>query len=778
MRVVVTGGAGFIGSHLCERLLADGAEVVCVDNLLTGRAGNLAHLAGPRFEFRRHDITTPIDVPGAVDVVLHFASAASPVDYLAHPIQTLKAGALGTWITLGLAWAKRARFVLASTSEVYGDPQVSPQPETYWGHVNPIGPRGCYDEAKRFAEAMTMAYHRSHDVNTGIVRIFNSVLADQPVVVFNDDDIHIEPVGEYATRIRLESNRPRMVLVPAFDPETLRVRLRTATALVRSAAHTDAFELRLRYGRSVKVTGDHSVFVKGPDDRPVAKPAREVRAGDHVAIAGYLPVVERDRTFIDLAEEIANALGPEDLWQWAVYHPNISGLVTERRDEIHRLLKNTGRYRKGRNQHNTIRCTTRKWVLQSKMPLSVTRALGWDVPPDSGIGPYEGSNRTLPNRFDLSDDLLWVLGLFLAEGAEHSGNGVHFISLCSDDIYLRRAGEILRTLGIHVGSLGSATRYAPSIYAHSKLLHLLFTRLLGLREKRIPPWVMQLPLHRAKHFVEGFRCGDGTYSGGKIGKELCFDTTSERLAVDLNYLLLRFGIVASFGKYETTFRRKRGERRFPFCRLTICELDNFDVLCWDRGVRQTLNAQRIGDLVWSYVKGIRSCTLTPTVYDFCVPGAENFLAGNGVYCHNTYGPRMRPDDGRVIPTLLTQAIRGEPLTVHGDGAQTRSFCYITDLVDGIVRLIRSDVHEPVNVGNPEEIHVIDLAALILEMTRGRGPIVHRPRPEDDPTQRCPDITRARTLLGWEPRVPLREGLARTLDWFAAGAGPVLERGDA
>lgn len=306
MRIVVTGGAGFIGSHLCERLLADGAEVICVDNFLTGRPDNVAHITDSRFELRRHDITRPIEIPGSVDCVLHFASAASPVDYLSHPIQTLKAGALGSWITLGLARAKRARFVLASTSEVYGDPAVTPQPETYWGHVNPVGPRGCYDEAKRFAEAMTMAYHRYHDVNTGIVRIFN-----------------------------------------------------------------------------------------------------------------------------------------------------------------------------------------------------------------------------------------------------------------------------------------------------------------------------------------------------------CF------------------------------------------------------------------------------------------------------------------GPRLRADDGRVIPTLLNQAIRGEPLTVHGDGTQTRSFCYVTDLVDGIVRLMRSEVHDPVNIGNPDEFRVMDLARLVLEVTGSRSPIVLRPRPEDDPTRRCPDITRARTLLGWTPRVPLREGLKMTLDWFGA-----------
>ena len=309
MRVVLTGGAGFIGSHLVDRLLAEGAHVLCLDTLLTGRRENLRHIDDPRFEFRQHDVTTHIDVDGPVDYVLHFASAASPVDYLAHPIKTLKAGALGTWVTLGLARAKGARFLIASTSEVYGDPQVAPQPETYWGNVNPVGPRGCYDEAKRFAEAMTMAYNRQHGVNTAIVRIFNS-----------------------------------------------------------------------------------------------------------------------------------------------------------------------------------------------------------------------------------------------------------------------------------------------------------------------------------------------------------------------------------------------------------------------------------------------------------------------------YGPSMRPDDGRVIPSFVAQALRGDPVTVFGDGTQTRSFCYVTDLVDGIVRLMRTDAHDPVNLGNPHEITVLECARLILRLTRSASPIVFRPLPQDDPTRRCPDITRARTLLGWEPVVPLDEGLARTIEWFNARAG--------
>jgi len=175
MRIVITGAAGFLGSHLADRFLADGAEVVGVDNFVTGSKSNIARLQGDaKFRFIEQDVSLPIYIEGDVDGVLHFASPASPIDYLELPIQTLKVGSLGTHNTLGLARAKGARYLLASTSEVYGDPKVHPQPETYWGNVNPVGPRGVYDEAKRFAEAMTMAYHRYHGLETRIVRIFNT----------------------------------------------------------------------------------------------------------------------------------------------------------------------------------------------------------------------------------------------------------------------------------------------------------------------------------------------------------------------------------------------------------------------------------------------------------------------------------------------------------------------------------------------------------------------------------------------------------------------------
>lgn len=175
MRTLITGGAGFVGSHLCERFLKEGHDVICLDNFITGTPVNLQHLQGnPKLTFVRHNISNHIEIDGPIDNILHFASPASPVDYLRHPIATLKVGSLGTHNTLGLAKAKKARYLLASTSEVYGDPERHPQREEYWGNVNPIGIRGVYDEAKRFAEAMTMAYHREHGLNTHIVRIFNT----------------------------------------------------------------------------------------------------------------------------------------------------------------------------------------------------------------------------------------------------------------------------------------------------------------------------------------------------------------------------------------------------------------------------------------------------------------------------------------------------------------------------------------------------------------------------------------------------------------------------
>jgi dTDP-glucose 4,6-dehydratase len=270
-RAVVTGGAGFLGSHLCEKLLGEGIEVVCIDNLLTGSLGNVEHLFGrPGFVFEKYDVTNHLHVPGRVDFVLHFASPASPIDYLLLPIQTLKVGSLGTHKALGLAKAKGARFLLASTSEVYGDPLVHPQPESYWGNVNPVGPRGVYDEAKRFAEAMTMAYHRFHNVDTRIVRIFNT----------------------YGPRMRAHDGR----VVPAFICQALAGKPLTAFgdgSQTRSFCYVDDLIegiVRLLFSEIAE-----PVNIGNPAEMTVLQFAEEIRrlTGNHVPIV-FKPLPEDD----------------------------------------------------------------------------------------------------------------------------------------------------------------------------------------------------------------------------------------------------------------------------------------------------------------------------------------------------------------------------------------------------------------------------------------------------------------------------------------------------
>jgi dTDP-glucose 4,6-dehydratase len=251
---VVTGGSGFLGSHLCDRLLAEGHNVICIDNLITGDTANIAHLMGhPRFKFVLHDVTEYIFLDGEVHNILHFASPASPIDYLKVPIQTLKVGSLGTHKALGLAKAKRARFLLASTSEVYGDPLVHPQPESYWGNVNPIGSRGVYDEAKRFAEAMTMAYHRYHGVETRIARIFNT----------------------YGPRMRLNDGRA----IPAFISQALRgepVTVFGDGSQTRSVCYVD--DLIDGIYRLLNSDKSEPVNIGNPNELPMIDLAKEIIA--------------------------------------------------------------------------------------------------------------------------------------------------------------------------------------------------------------------------------------------------------------------------------------------------------------------------------------------------------------------------------------------------------------------------------------------------------------------------------------------------------------------
>ncbi len=763
-RVVVSGGAGFLGSHLCDALLERGDSVVCIDNLITGHVRNIEHNFGrPGFTFVEHNVSEFVWVPGPVDVVMHLASPASPVDYLLMPIPTLKVGSLGTHNTLGLAKAKGAGYFLASTSEVYGDPKVHPQPEDYWGHVNPVGPRGVYDEAKRFAEALTMAYHRFHGLRTRIVRIFNSILADEQVLYDDGNELRREPVVEAAQRVR--NGDVSTWRVPAFDRDG-QLGVAATSALVGHAPTGPCYEVHTRYGRSVRVTGDHSLFVEGTSGAPEARPVAQLKTGDRVAIAGRVEVPVRDRQLVAVLDSLERQ-GWSD-WDLFVRAPGVGHVVWERRFDVFAALAS-------RNPQTAPRWRCHVWGRvaghrdRDQLPLAVLRRIGLAIPDGASVRPRtSGLAGELPVVFHVTDEFLWLLGLFVAEGAWHESTHDAFIVISCERAVLDRAAKVVeRDLGLHV-CWGRNQHGVPQIFVHSKLL-ISFLRDLGFGPgaKGIPGWILGSPLARLAWFLEGYREGDGVHSGKTFvaAKRHEFSTTSTALKDDLIVAFGRFGLVPSVGRYRSRIARKDPERWFPFWRLTLCDVHPWSPLDWPSGVQQRLNARRFGDIVWARVKRIDEVPPTELVYDFCVPGLENFWAGSGVMAHNTYGERMRPDDGRVVSNFLVQAIKGEPLTVYGDGSQTRSFCYVSDEIRGFLALLDSDLSGPVNIGNPNEFTVLELARIVLEVTGSTSEIVFEPLPVDDPTQRQPDITLARDRLGWEPVVELREGLTRTADYF-------------
>jgi UDP-glucuronate decarboxylase len=787
---LVTGGAGFLGSHLCDELLARGHRVICVDNLETGSLANIEHVRARAFRFEHLDIIAPYFIDEAIDIVYHLASPASPIDYLRLPLHTLKVGSHGTHHSLGLAKHKRARFVLASTSEVYGDPQVHPQSEDYWGHVNPIGPRGVYDEAKRYAEALTMAYHRQQGVDTAIVRIFNSILADEQVLYDDGRELRRERVSDVSARLAryamaagyVPKARPGGVAlldagfspameypldhttVPAFTGGG-RMVAAEASALIAHPTDERCYEVSTRYGRSVRVTGHHSIFVEGDDGEPAPKPVEDLEIGDRVAIARRIEVPERDRSVVSMVE--AWRWAERDPWELHAEFPGVGELAWERRYDLFGLLVSQRR-NNGPNWRNGAWTKVIRMRQKGRVPLPALWRTGEVMPEDATVRVRAaGGMASFPARVHLTDEFLWLLGLWVAEGSWHESSNDAFLTLSAEEGLLWRAADVIdRVLGLPVTLAPASANRSAAIFAHSKLL-LLLMEFLGFEggRKRIPGWILGLPLSRLKWFIEGYREGDGVHSGKWFveQRQHHFVTVHDELKDDLIVALARFGLVPSVGRSASKIKHRTGDREYPFWSLNLRHVAPWSPLEWDHGVQQRLECRTHGDLVWAPVTGKREVPATSLVYDFSVPGLENFWAGTGVCCANTYGARMRPHDGRAIPTFLRQALSDRPITVFGDGSQTRSFCYVDDLVRGIIALAESGEHDPVNVGNPDEFTLLELAETVIDVTGSRSEIIYEALPTDDPKVRQPDIARARELLGWEPKVSLRDGLERTID---------------
>ncbi|MGH2941650.1 MAG: NAD-dependent epimerase/dehydratase family protein [Solirubrobacteraceae bacterium] len=512
----------------------------------------------------------------------------------------------------------------------------------------------------------------------------------------------------------------------------------------------------------MRVTGDHSIFVEGASGAPEARPVADLAVGDHVAIARRIDVPERDLAEVDMLDVWRRCEG--DPWDLLVEAPGLGARVWEQRRDLFGMLA-ADRPSPGPNWRNGVWTRLIRMRDSDRVPLAVLRRIVDRIPPGAHVRPRcAGRSVSLPARIEMSDDMLWLLGLWVADGSRHERAGDAFLTLSADadaDVRARASAVIERRLGLHV-----ARAPAASIVLRSELLLRLMERLgFGGDGKRIPGWILGLPLSRLTWFLEGYREGDGMRAGTLLeeGGRQVFTAVSDELKDDLIVALARFGLVPSVGRCETTLRKKAGDRAFPCWMLTLCNVAPWDPLRWDAGVAQDLDARTTGDLVWAQVTEIREVPATDLVYDFSVPGLENFWAGTGVMAHNTYGPRMRPHDGRAVPTFLRQALQDRPITVFGDGSQTRSFCFVDDLIRGIIALAESGHHHPVNIGNPHEFTLLQLAETVIDVTDSRSEIVFEALPTDDPQVRQPDISLARELLGWEPEVDLREGLRRTIE---------------
>ena len=637
MRIVITGGAGFVGSHLSDRCLKEGHEVVVVDNFITGSPDNIAHIQSDKFSFRHQNISEGIFIDGNVDFILHFASPASPVDYLELPIQTLKVGALGTHNALGLARAKGAGILIASTSEIYGDPLVHPQREDYWGNVNSIGPRGCYD---RDTEILT---------ENGWVP-FPQLEEGVKVATLN-------PEGQ------VEYHVPDEYIVQPHRGELL---------------HFANSKMDLC------VTPDHKMYLRSKTDKLRFLRADEIRYSKSWRVLTGAAFNGNERDFYTLPAAPRNA---------KVYVEKIA-----------------------------------------------------------------------------MDDWLEFLGYYLSEGCVHvrkrtqTVNGrdyqtkAHNVLIAQEKPYGRfKIAACMSRLGF---------RFYDSDHHQFRIQSVQLSQVLAplgkSHQRFIPREFLNLSVRQSRILFDALMLGDGTPKG----EGYAYYSKSKQLADDMQELSLRCGFAASVriqeGRdiYRVNIRVPREANlappvAVPYDDNVYCVNVRHHVIC----------VRRNGRAVWCgncYDEAKRFAEAITMAYH-----RQHKIDTKIVRIFNTYGPRMRLIDGRIVPNFCKQAILGEPLTIYGDGSQTRSFCYVSDLVDGIYRLMLSNENLPTNIGNPDEFTIAEFAEVVKEMTSSSSKIEYHPLPEDDPKQRKPDIGKARAVLGWEPKIPLREGLKPTLEFFRA-----------
>jgi UDP-glucuronate decarboxylase len=635
MRILVTGGAGFIGSHLIDRLMEQGHDVICLDNFFTGNKRNiLKWMDHPYFELVRHDITEPIRLE--VDQIYHLACPASPVHYQYNPVKTIKTNVIGTMHMLGLAKRVKARFLLASTSEVYGDPDVHPQIEEYRGNVNCIGPRSCYDsKTEILTEEGWVAFP---DLKPG-VRV--ATLNPDNQVEYHVPDEYIEQ--PYIGELLRFSNRK-------FD---------------------------------FCVTPNHWMYVRSKTGRLKFVRADEDRHWHSWRVLTGGEFVGEEREWFELGKPPRNA------------------------------------------------------------KVSVDRIL--------------------------MDDWLEFFGYYISEGCVHvrqrlrTVNGSDYDTADYNILIAQQNPEGRATIAACLSRLGFKFFQSDDHQFRicSKQLAEILLPFGKSGDKYIPRELLQLSPRQSLILLKALILGDGSERGN------CYTyyTKSKQLADDVQELALRCGYAASVVDH-TTGR--------DLCRVNIRPAVDAHLVSPSRdryvGKVYCVNVpnhvvcvRRNGRAAWCgncYDEGKRVAETLAFDYH-----NQNNVDIRVARIFNTYGPRMLENDGRVVSNFVVQALQGIPLTVYGDGSQTRSFCYVSDLVEGLIRLMNGDYIGPMNLGNPGEYTILELAEKIQQMINPDANIEFKPLPQDDPKQRQPDITKAKKYLGWEPTVPLDEGLKLMIDDF-------------
>lgn len=636
-RILVTGGAGFIGSHLCERLLNEGNSVICLDNFFTGRRENIRRFENhPRFEWIRHDVIEPIRLE--VDRIYHFACPASPVHYQANPIWTIKTSVDGTMNMLGLAKRTKARVLLASTSEVYGDPLMHPQTEEYWGNVNPIGPRACYDDQ---TEILTEdGWIPFPDLKKG-VRV--ATLNPKNEVEFHEPDEYIRYpyIGEL---LHFENAKFNFAVTPDH-----RMYVQSKTGKMKFLR---ADEPRFWHGWKVVTGGDfigeeREWFEFGPAPRNAKVNVEKTRMDDWLEFLGYY--------------------------------------ISEGCTHIRRRIRTVGGTDYSVADYNIL--------IAQENP--------------AGRAKISECLSRLGFKFFSSDD--------------------HQFRICSLQL-----AEIL-------GPLGKSG------------------------EKYIPREFLRLSRRQSRILFDALILGDGS----QRGEAFTYYTKSKQLADDVQELALRCGFAASIvshavGRdlYRVNIRKARhanlvDPQKVFYGGNVYCVNVRNHVIC----VRRKGRAAWCGNC---YDEGKRIAETLTFEYH-----RQHGVDTRVIRIFNTYGPNMLENDGRVVSNFICQALRGNDLTIYGTGEQTRSFCFVSDLVEGIIRMMNNEDNfiGPVNLGNPGEFTMLELAEKVLAQTGSSSEIVYRELPENDPKRRKPDISLAKEKLGWEPRVPLDEGLAKTIAYF-------------